>query len=131
MLTKLDPIPHFKLTDYVRVAIHYERGEYTVYLDNDMVRQYTLQTLPPYISSKITVAKALCVHTRPDYEVKEHDIFLCDVEQGDPDVAWRARENWYIVILHLIDYQTILGLKKNGNPRKESKRKSKKNIKKD
>jgi hypothetical protein len=96
-----------------------------------MVRQYTLQTLPPYISSKITVAKALCVHTRPDYEVKEHDIFLCDVEQGDPDVAWRASENWYIVILHLIDYQTLLGLKKNGNPRKESKRKSKKNIKKD
>jgi hypothetical protein len=119
MLTKLDPIPHFKLTDYVRVAIHHKRGEYTVYLDNDMVRQYTLQTLPPYISSKITVAKALSLHVRPDYEVKEHDIFMCDVEQGDPDVAWRASENWYI------------GLKKNGNPRKESKRKSKKNIKKD
>jgi len=131
MLTKLEPIPHFKLTDYVRVAIRHKNGEYTVYLDNDMVRQYTLQSLPSYISSKITVAKALSIHLKSDHEVKEHDIFMCDVEQGDPDVAWRASENWYIVILHLIDYQTLLGLRKNGNPRKESKRKSKKDIKKD
>ena len=129
MSIKLEPIPHFVMTDYVRVPIKKDGERYIVYLENNYIRRYNLSTLPDFLLSKITIANVIANEIPPDYKVSDYDIFICGKDNGDPDIGWRASESIYVIILHINDYAELLG--QASDTRKESKRKSKKDIKKD
>lgn len=126
MSIKLEPIPHFVMTDYVRVPVKRDGENFIVYLENNYVRRYTLSTLPDFISSKITIANVLTNEIKQDHELQHYDIFICDSDNGDPDIGWRASESIYVVILHLKEYAKLLG--KTNDTRKENKRESKKDT---
>lgn len=128
MSIKLEPIPHFVMTDYVRVPIKKDGERYIVYLENNYIRRYNLSTLPDFLLSKITIANVISNTVKKDHELQHYDIFICDSDNGDPDIGWRASESMYVIILHINDYAELLG--QANDTRKESKRKSKNDIKK-
>lgn len=124
MSIKLEPIPHFVMTDYVRVPVKRDGENFIVFLEKSFIRRYTLSTLPDFISSKITIANIITNEVKPDHKLQHYDIFICDSDNGDPDIGWRASESYYVVIIHMRDYKKLFG--KTDDTRKESKRKSKK-----
>jgi len=128
MLNDLEPLPHFKLTDYVRVPVWKSGKEYIVYIGRNHVRRYTLTSLPSFISSKITIANVLSNDVKPDSQLRKHEMFMCEPDNGDEDTSWRASESMYVVIIHLNDFYYLQG-EFIGDPRKENQRKSKKDSK--
>ena len=109
MFNELEPIPHFKLTDFVRVPVWRKGKEYIVYTGRKYRRRYTLTTLPDCIKSKITVANCLATNYKNDYELSIHDIFVCEDYTGAEDTGWRASENMYVVIIHVNDFYELQG----------------------
>ena len=105
----LEPTPHFKLTDYVRVPIQKKGEEYIVYMNNNYRKRYILKSLPSYIISKIVIAKVLANHVISDNLLTRTALFAPQDLNGEEDTAWRASENWYIVVLHINDYYDLQG----------------------
>ena len=128
MLTdKLEPLPHFNMTEYIRVPILKRGDEYIVYLANSYRKIYTLLTLPLYISSKITIANFLTYTNLPsNNSLDRTSLFMCPTDGGDKDTCWKASENWYIVIIHMKDFIDLQGQRVDS--RKKNKNKSKKDI---
>ena len=128
MLTdKLEPLPHFNMTEYIRVPILKRGDEYIVYLANSYRKIYTLLTLPLYISSKITIANCLTSTNLPsNNSLDRTSLFMCPTDGGDKDTCWKASENWYIVIIHMKDFIDLQGQRVDS--RKKNKNKSKKDI---
>lgn len=109
MFTELEPIPHFKLTDFVRVPVWRNGKEYIVYTGRRYRRRYTLATLPDCIKSKITLANCMATTIKDDLNLSIQDVFVCDDYTGEEDTAWRASENMYVVIIHVNDFYEIQG----------------------
>ena len=127
MLTEnLEPIPHFNITNYIRVPVCKKGKEYIVYLANHYRRIYTLSTLPLCIASKITIANCIATKIPNDYSLDRASLFTCPPDGGDSETCWRASDNWYIVILDSYDFLNIQG--EVIDSRKESKKQSKKDI---
>ena len=128
MLTdKLEPLPHFNMTEYIRVPILKRGDEYIVYLANSYRKIYTLLTLPLYISSKITIANCLTSTSLPSNDSLDRtSLFMCPTDGGDKDTCWKASEKWYIVIIHMKDFIDLQGQRVDS--RKKNKNKSKKDI---
>lgn len=124
MFNELEPIPHFKLTDYIRVPVWRNGTEYIVYMGRRYRRRYTLSTLPECIKSKLTIANCIATDYKNDYEISIQDVFVCEDMTGEPDTAWRASENLYVVIIHVNDFYELQG--EEIDPREENKNQSKK-----
>ena len=120
MFKELEPIPHFKLTDYVRVPVYKEDDVYIVYVAKNFRRRYSLKTLPSFIKSKNTVANCIATSYKEDHEINAMDVFNCHEEIGDPDTAWRASESMYVVIIHVNDFYELTGSFYDDDPRKEN-----------
>ena len=123
MLTdNLEPLPHFNMTEYIRVPVFKRRDEYIVYLANSYRRIYTLLTLPLYISSKITIANCLTSTNLPlNNSLDRASLFMCPTNGGDKDTCWRASDDWYIVIIHRNDFEDLYLQGEKIDTRKESK----------
>tara|TARA_R110000787_G_scaffold50202_1_gene119932 strand:- start:96 stop:467 length:372 start_codon:yes stop_codon:yes gene_type:complete len=115
----LEPIPHFKVTDYVRIPIQKKGEEYIVYMSNNYRKRYILKSLPSYIVSKIVIANVLANNIIDDISLTRAALFCSQPLNGEEDTAWRASENWYIVVLHINDYYDLQG--DTIDTRKESK----------
>jgi len=123
MLTdNLEPLPHFNMTEYIRVPVFKRRDEYIVYLANSYRRIYTLLTLPLYISSKITIANCLTSTSLPsNNSLDRTSLFMCPTDGGDKDTCWKASDDWYIVIIHRNDFEDLYLQGEKIDTRKESK----------
>ena len=121
-IDKLEPLPHFNMTEYIRVPVFKRREEYIVYLANSYRRIYTLLTLPLYISSKITIANCLTSTSLPsNNSIDRTSLFMCPTDGGDKDTCWKASDDWYIVIIHKKDFEDLYLQGQRIDSRKESK----------
>jgi hypothetical protein len=99
------------MLDHYRVPVHVKPPEYTMYLGKDFVRIFTEDTLPDYVMSKITIAKATQtekVNYPSDSFAYWTDIMSCKDERL-ADTAWRASENIYIVVISEGQLSSLLG----------------------
>lgn len=110
---ELEPIPHFKMTDYIRVPVHKSGDDYIVHIGKKNKRIYTLSTLPSFITSKLTVANVLSNNTISDEQLDPSKLFICHEDVGDPDLAWKASDSYYIIIIHHNEFLSLLGLGEN------------------
>lgn len=94
----LQPISHATLTDHYRVPLQRLPPEYKVFVGAGFTRMFDETSIPDYVKSKITMADAASVSTIPDYELYETDLFIYK-GNGLGDVAWRASDTMYIVVL--------------------------------
>lgn len=123
---ELEPIPHFVMTDYVRVPIIRSNNNLTVILSKTHRKFYSLDEAPDFIVSKIVIADALENSTEEDiYHLDIPSILSCPEDSGDPDNAWKASKNLYILVIHVNDFYYMQG-EYIGYPREKSKRQSKK-----
>jgi hypothetical protein len=128
---ELEPIPHFKMTDYVRVPVRKNNGKITVHLSKSHKKFYTINDAPDFVISKIVIADALAKEVWDEFDSAnpylKSAILVCPEDGGDPDNAWKVTESLYIIVIHVNDFYYMQG-EFIGNPRKESQRQSKKDI---
>ena len=128
MLTdNLEPIPHFNITDKVRVPVYKKNGdEYIVYLTKNYRRIYTFATLPLYVAAKITIANCLASDKQSgQLSFTRASLFTCPPDGGDEELCWKKDDNWYAIVLDNTDYNDLQG--ERIDTREKSKDQSKKN----
>ncbi len=128
MLTdNLEPIPHFNVTDKIRVPVYKKNGdEYIVYLAKNYRRIYTLATLPLYVAAKITIANCLASDKHSgQLSFTKASLFTFPPDGGDDELCWKIDNNWYVVVLDTEDYNELQG--ERIDTREKSKNQSKKN----
>ena len=105
----LVPLAHPTLSNFYRVPIKVTKTQYKVYVNKGCTRIFTQATVPPYLLSKLTMAKAASDNTIKDSELYEYDLFVTKDKNGMADVAWRASESMYTIILHDTELNELLG----------------------
>ena len=105
----LVPLAHPTLNNFYRVPIKITKTQYRVYIDKGCVRIFTQATVPPYLLSKITMAKAASDDVVKDNDLYEYDLFVTKDKNGMSDVAWRASESMYTIVLHKNELKELLG----------------------
>ena len=105
----LVPLAHPTINKLYRVPIKITKTQYKVYVDKGSVRIFTQDTVPPHLLSKLTMAKAACDTPVKDSELYEYDLFVSKDKNGMADVAWRASESMYTVILDDTELSELQG----------------------
>jgi hypothetical protein len=105
----LVPLAHPTLANFYRVPIKVTKTQYRVYVDKGCVRIFTQATVPPYLLSKLTMAKAASDNTTKDVDLYEYDLFMTKDKNGMADVAWQASESMFTIVLHETELKELQG----------------------
>ena len=105
----LVPLAHPTLSNFYRVPIKITKTQYKVYVDKGCVRIFTQDSVPPYLLSKITMAKAAGENTTKDNDLYEYDLFVTKDKNGMADVAWQASESMFTIVLHETELKELQG----------------------
>lgn len=117
----LMPMPHAYLHDHYRVPVRKMLPDYKVFVDKGQSRMFTQETIPKYILSKMVMADAVSQSDTltEDSKLYQIDMFIYKNSKGEPmgktdrgmgDVAWRASETMYIVVLNDEELDKLKGL---------------------
>ena len=106
---KVVPLSHPTLKKFYRVPIKLTKTQYKVYVGENNVRIFTDKTIPPYILSKLTMAKAACENIVKDTDLYEYDLFVTKDKNGMADVGWRASESMFTLVLHEDELHELRG----------------------
>ena len=108
-LKHIQPLPHHKAKTAWRVPVQHVPPTYTVYVGPQHVRVFDDFSLPDELKSKITMANAESVGYKQDSEVYEIDVFIYR-GNGLENVAWRASETMYIVVMSNSELDKLKGV---------------------
>ena len=106
---KVVPLSHPTLKKFYRVPIKITKTQYKVYVGENNVRIFTDKTIPSYILSKLTMAKAACENIVKDTDLYEYDLFVTKDKNGMADVGWRASESMFTLVLHEDELHELRG----------------------
>ena len=110
LFKNLSPVLHETLADHYRVPIKHKEPRYSIYVKPDYKRIFLEEKLPPFIQSRLTMAKAACERILPDNELYEVGMYIYR-GNGMGDVAWRASESMYIVVMDKHELNDLCGEK--------------------
>lgn len=108
-LKSIQPLPHHRDKTMWRVPVQYVPPSYTVYVGPQHVRVFDNGSLPDELKSKITMAKAEAVNYKQDSEIYQMDVFIYR-GNGLENVAWRASETMYIVVMNNNELNKLKGV---------------------
>jgi len=106
----LVPLVHPDIKGLYRVPVKVTKERYRIYTGKGTSRLFKGETMPPHILSKIVMANSVSKHYATDKNIYEFDLYICRLGEEMSDVAWRASESLYIVVL---SEQELLDLKGN------------------
>lgn len=105
----LVPLAHPTLSNFYRVPVKVTETQYRVYVDKGCVRIFTQLTVPPYLLSRITMARAANDDVTKDNDLYEYDLFVTKNKNGMADVAWQASESMFTIVLHDTELKELQG----------------------
>lgn len=105
----LVPMPHHKEKTLWRVPVQHVPPTYTVWVGKQHVRVFDDISLPDEMKTKITMAKAEAVQYKQDSELYGVDVFIYR-GGGLENVAWRASETMYIVVMNNNELNKLKGV---------------------
>lgn len=82
-----------------RVPIEYSPPTYTVFGKPNHIRMYKDSSLPEFIKIRIAMANAAYENPVADKDLYEVDMFVYRGKTELGDVAWRASESMYIMVM--------------------------------
>lgn len=112
---KVVPMPHPNLLDHYRVPLYKElipHTQYTIYVGKGLTRIYTDETLPPFISSRMTMANAMCDDVPSDETIiSPLDLFKDGWSSNEPkyDIAWRVSTSVYVIVMTKVELFELRG----------------------
>ena len=107
----LTPMPHHKFRNKYRVPVQKLPEKYIVHTGEDACRLYTNETLPSFIKYRLTMAEAASEDKYPsDIQVQWLDLFLYKGKSGMENIAWKASETFYIVVMDYGELNKLKGL---------------------
>lgn len=108
----LAPLAHHTIEGSYRVPVKITKERYRIYIDKGSSRLFKGETIPPHILSKLVMAKSVCKHYELDKDMYMYDLYLCKGNPDMSDIAWRASESMYIVVLTDAELTELKGGKK-------------------
>lgn len=105
----LYPYPHETMHDKFRVPVWKSDPDYIIYVAKNYKRTFNDNTLPNYIQAKLTMANASGNKYASDSEINYIDLFIYNGNDGMGDIAWRASDTMYIVILDGWQVSSLIG----------------------
>jgi hypothetical protein len=129
------PMPHHILKDHWRVPMWNVDGKYSVCVGKDYVRNYTDDTLPLCIKSKLPFAKVRADIIKPPTDrepLMEPTVYICPEELKDlENIAWQVAPSLYIIILNNKELNSLKGERLYMEMKNDTRSKGKKQSKKD
>jgi hypothetical protein len=129
------PMPHHILKDHWRVPMWNVDGKYSVCVGKDYVRNYTDDTLPLCIKSKLPFAKVRADIIKPPTDrepLMEPTVYICPDELKDlENIAWQVAPSLYIIVLNNKELNSLKGERLYMEMKNDTRSKGKKQSKKD
>ena len=129
------PMPHHILKDHWRVPMWNIDGKYSVCVGKDYVRNYTDNTLPLCIKSKLPFAKVRADVIKPPTDrepLMEPTVYICPDELKDlENIAWQVAPSLYIIVLDNKELNSLKGERLYMEMKNDTRSKGKKQSKKD
>ena len=129
------PMPHHILKDHWRVPMWNVDGKYSVCVGKDYVRNYTDDTLPLCIKSKLPFAKVRADIIKPPTDrepLMEPTVYICPEELKDlENIAWQVAPSLYIIVLNNKELNSLKGERLYMEMKNDTRSKGKKQSKKD
>ena len=129
------PMPHHILKDHWRVPMWNVDGKYSVCVGKDYVRNYTDNTLPLCIKSKLPFAKVRADVIKPPTDrepLMEPTVYICPDELKDlENIAWQVAPSLYIIVLDNKELNSLKGERLYMEMKNDTRSKGKKQSKKD
>jgi len=129
------PMPHHILKDHWRVPMWNVDGKYSVCVGKDYVRNYTDDTLPLCIKSKLPFAKVRADIIKPPTDrepLMEPTVYICPEELKDlENIAWQVAPSLYIIVLDNKELNSLKGERLYMEMKNDTRSKGKKQSKKD
>jgi len=129
------PMPHHILKDHWRVPMWNIDGKYSVCVGKDYVRNYTDDTLPLCIKSKLPFAKVRADIIKPPTDrepLMEPTVYICPEELKDlENIAWQVAPSLYIIVLDNKELNSLKGERLYMEMKNDTRSKGKKQSKKD
>ncbi len=129
------PMPHHILKDHWRVPMWNVDGKYSVCVGKDYVRNYTDDTLPLCIKSKLPFAKVRADVIKPPTDrepLMEPTVYICPDELKDlENIAWQVAPSLYIIVLDNKELNSLKGERLYMEMKNDTRSKGKKQSKKD
>jgi hypothetical protein len=133
------PMPHHIMKDHWRVPMWHIEGKYSVCVGKDYIRNYTDDTLPLCIKSKLPFARVRADHIKPssDYVaerwgINEPTVYICPEELKDlENIAWQIAPSLYIIVLDNKELNSLKGERLYMEMKNDTRSKGKKQSKKD
>ena len=108
MLGTLSPVIHPYNHKLYRVPLRREGDSYTIFVDDCFTREFTEQTLPDEIKSKLTMVLARGGQILHDHEVTHLSLMMGFEDYELSEVGWQSSDKWFVVVL---DYDSLMRLR--------------------
>lgn len=108
MLGTLTPVIHPYNHKLYRVPLRREGDFYRIYVADGFTREFTEQTLPDEIKSKLTMVLARGNSILHDHELTNLSLMMGYEDNELSEIGWRSSDSWFVVML---DYKTLMKLR--------------------
>lgn len=100
MLGNLAPVSHYYLSNLYRVPILREGDNYTIYVADNFVRNFTQETLPDEVKTKLAMIIAASKTDVRDWEFYNSDVYVSNnIADGFDDIGWQVSDSYFCVCM--------------------------------
>lgn len=101
MLGNLTPVSHYYLSNLYRVPILREGDNYTIYVADNFVRNFTQETLPDEVKMKLSMIIAASNVDVRDWEFYNSDVYVPsdNLAEGFDDIGWQVSDSYFCVCM--------------------------------
>lgn len=121
MLGNLSPVSHYTTPNIYRVPLYREKdGNFIVYVADNFVRNFTNETLPDEIKTKLGLILGASSLDVRDWEFFNADVYVPKhMVEGFDEIGWQVSDNYFCICMST---ELLNELRGDDDPRRKSKR---------
>lgn len=98
MFGNLSPVSHYTNPKLYRVPVERDGDNYTIYVADNFVRNFTNESLPDEIKTKLAMIVAVSKTDVRDWEFYNSDMYVpkCPIE-GYEEIGWQASDSYFCI----------------------------------
>lgn len=110
MFGNLSPISHESNPFLYRVPLKREGDEYTLFVADNFVRNFTSENLPDEVKTKLTMIVAASKTNSRDWEVYNSDVYVPKYPvNGFGEIGWQVSDSLFCICLSIKTLKELKG----------------------
>jgi hypothetical protein len=100
MLGNLSPVSHYSNPNLYRVPLERTGNHYTIYVADNFVRNFTDETLPDEVKTKLSMIVAASKTEVRDWEFYNSDVYVPKHPMdGFEDIGWQVSDSYFCICM--------------------------------